>query len=218
MSEPSARLTLAELMVLLAAMAVGCGICRSLAPVEMLYHEAAVTRRAGEGVTIQRQYKVGIYTTREMTVSGLPRWRGLLLYGADRLAFWPGPIVAALTLAVSILGRVRKRDTPRSGRAACLAALVAAGLAFVSQPMSLIGYGAAGPVQFDWSSWWIASWFDVPRFAGLAVAVAWLAPGPSGGRASGGGAIERIGRICGLCWIVMAATGLAAAWIRVLPR
>src|SRR4029077_6576191 len=116
----------------------------------------------------------------------LPSWGMSLAYWVQRATFWPAPSLAAWTLAVLTLTfcpsrRPRHRILRRAGVMAGLAWIMGFSAVAVSSPGVLAAWtlpGAAATVY--WRDWWFLTWFDLPRAAGYAVALAWTTLALSG--------------------------------------
>jgi hypothetical protein len=64
-----------------------------------------------------------------------------------------------------------------------------------------------------WRDWWFLTWFDVPRAAGYAVALAWITLALTGRFEADRGWQDRLGRLLGSCWIGLGFLSLLASWL-----
>jgi hypothetical protein len=63
-----------------------------------------------------------------------------------------------------------------------------------------------------WQFWWAQLWVSVLQPTGLAVAVAWSTLRFSGRWETERGWLDRLGRVIGICWIVIGLLFLAGNW------
>lgn len=218
------RLTLIDIMILIAALAAGLALTRTFGDFLTVFRGIRVTRMNGPEIMSQHMVETSDYLNWMTAELYKPLLKGEILYWARRLAFWPGPCLACLSLATMLISLRSPRPPLRrvcrqAGFVAGAAFLVAAGVAAVHQPQLLL---TQSPVTisvqtFYWRDWWLELWFALPSAAGFAVAVAWLTLILVRGWPPSAGWPDRLGRILGACWIGMAIVSLAATWWSVLP-
>jgi hypothetical protein len=209
--------TLLDSLVLLAATAWGLAMTRDFPNLLTIVQAQSVVyaeRRDGDPPARMTSFKAAL-DPRDIA-SGLTHrtavWAGTAVY-------WPGPCLAAWTLAVLILsfvnpGAPAREVLGRPGVVAGLAWVVGLTAAAVSTPGALIGRVPPGlALTAFWREWWFLTWFDLPRGAGFAVAVSWLTLCLCGRFAPRGEWPDRLGVILGLSWMALGSLSLALSWL-----
>ena len=210
--------TLLDSLVLLAATACGFAATRGLAGLHEITRMEAVDygdRESGDPPGKFTTFTSHYYARG----SRLSTWGMRRAYWVQRAALWPCPCLAAWTLAVLTLtcctSRVsRRRVLRRPGTMAGVAWIVGFSAAAVVSPGVLLiwrHYPGSPPVY--WRDWWFLTWFDLPRTAGFAVAVAWITLALSGRVQADCGWQDRLGRLLGSCWIGLGILSLLASWL-----
>lgn len=207
------RFTLSDAMVLIAAIAAGLAIPRSFGDFETVRRGVHVSFRDGEHSTTSIGVDTSDYMDRATMALFRSRIKGAFFYWSNQASFWPGPCLAALTLATFGIGlgtprRSLRRLARRPGAAMAMAVIFAMAVTSIRLPHLLM----AGSKPLRWAEWWLEFWFTLPRLAGFAVAVSWITLALSGRWKAGSGWRDRLGLAIGICWIGMAALDLAAAW------
>jgi hypothetical protein len=211
--------TLLDSLVLLAATAGGFAVTRSLAGLQAIdrmefvdYRDRGSEDPAGKLTTFKSQYYA--------RGTRLPGWGMCMAYWVQRAAFWPCPCLAAWTLAVLTLTCCTSRMPPRrilrrTGTMAGLAWIVGFSTVAVASPGVLLAArtfpGAA--VTVYWRDWWFLTWFDLPRAAGYAVALAWISVALNGRFGADCGWHDRLGTLLGSCWIGLGFLSLLGSWL-----
>lgn len=186
MASANRRFTLLDATVLIAATAAGLAVMRTLAGCQELI-------------------RIG-------TLYQPPGISEAALYRIRTLAFWPAPFLTCWTLALVTLSRRGPRPTFR--RIARRPGM-AVGLALVlSLIKNVVSYGkhfiqalhAASPTSERGVNWWYFFWTDVAVWTGLFVLVTWSTLALSGRWSARADWHDRLGRILGTCWILIALT------------
>jgi hypothetical protein len=202
-------------MVLVVAIAVGFSIPRGFADFIYIRREVNASFKIDERTTSSIVVSTGDYMDRATAAAFRPPIKGVVLYWARRLSFWPGPCMAALSLAMLGLGLGQaRRLAGRPGMAMAVAVVLAMVVTAIRLPDLLIL--RTSPPQLHWRGWWLEFWFTVPRLAGFAVAVSWATLALGGRWRAGGGWLDRLGVLLGTIWIAMAMIDLGATWYQAL--
>ena len=213
------RFTLLDCLVLLAATASGFAATRSLAGLQAIdrmetvdYKDRGSEDPPGKLTVFKSQYYA--------RGSRFPTWGTHMAYWAQRVTLWPCPCLAAWTLAVLTLTSCTSRIPGhqmlrRPGMIAGLAWIMGFCTLAVASPGILLAEwalpGAARTVY--WRDWYFLTWFDLPRAAGFAVALAWITLAFSGRFEAECGWQDRLGRLLGSCWIGLGFLSLLASWL-----
>ena len=218
---PARKFSLLDAMVFVAATAVGLGITRSLTDLVSITRNVLVRTDIGAASPVGR-----LTTTRAMRVYYFLDTfsSGIITPWSQRIAFWPGPLLAAWTLALFGLDvrasrRSKRRIVRHPGSAAGLAVLLALAATATLSPQLLFERTIpAGSLEFTWSSWWPEFWFSIPRTAAFGVVVSWSVLAWGGRWAPVPGWHDRLGRALGAAWIALAMSSLATDWFPTLAR
>lgn len=210
-SPRSRPFTLFDALALVLATAVGLAVTRSLAIFEYATRLDRVVfpDRSFGFMRILDGYSPSV----KLPSEGI----SFATYWSQRVAFWPGPCLAAWTLAVLALALrpprpPRRRLLRRPGTLAGLAWIASFfAVAVVSPPTVFLWSGRLPP--FDWQGWWVLTWLALPKAAGLAVAVSWLTLALSGRWVADRGWPDRLGRALGSCWIGLGVLRLLSSWM-----
>lgn len=178
------RFTVLDATVLIAATAAGLAVIRSLTGCQEL-------------ILVSSRFQP-------------PGINAAVLYRMRTLAFWPAPFLTAWTLALLTLSMRGPRPTLR--RIARRPG-TAVGLALVlSLIKNVIIYGkdfiralqAASPTSGRGGNWSYFFWSDVAARTGFFVLVAWSTLAMSGRWSARADWHDRLGRIIGICWVLIA--------------
>jgi hypothetical protein len=212
---------LSDVLVLIAATAFGFALTRSIGDFLGAHRSDAINyRNDGPRGFGHRETSTLAYfeaAPPDSLHESIRRW-------IQRAAFWPGPSLAALTLAVLAFAALSRHDVRRQafrgpGVAACVACVVAFCVAAVETPRMLV---TSWPNEFQhppeffqlhWLDWWLFTWFTLPKRAGESVALIWLVLVLSGRWTAERGWLDRLGRLLGLCWIGMALLMVLSSWL-----
>jgi hypothetical protein len=210
------RLSVSDLLALIAATALGLALMRSLphyngwyTNVLIIHDDIAVARNSpGWGLNLQDFAT----TVTERSLQHRPS------YWLGHIPYWMGPCLVSGTFASMAMNfqgkRLRlRRLARRPGMAVGPALILALGVAGLQilQASTTNGILLANLSQ-GWESYWAFVWMTLPRLAGYTVAAWWLALALSGrwsGSVSVGG---RLGSVLGWLWIAMAVVGEFGAW------
>ncbi|MHC5540592.1 hypothetical protein ACYOEI_20415 [Singulisphaera rosea] len=212
----SLRFTLLHAMIFVVAVAVGLAIPRSLGNFVTVRRDVTVSFQERVGVTSNVGVNISDFMNRETAGWFRPPIKGWIIYWSRQITFWPGPCLAALSLATFGLGlRQDRRFARRPGMAMGLGVVIAIMVAAVRLPHLLI----AGPSLSNLrvKEWWLEFWFTLPGMAGFAVAVSWATLVFGGRWRVGRGWLNWLGVLLGACWIAMATLDLATSWYYAFP-
>ncbi|MFO0887763.1 MAG: hypothetical protein U0790_01310 [Isosphaeraceae bacterium] len=232
MSQPrgSDPFMLRHAMILVAATACGLALTRSLAPVLLINSVETVGFRTGArlgpeaGLWSEDMASNAVYYGEVDGRSLLAQpWQMVVAYVTQRLAFWPCPMLLSWSLALCVLALPRlrsgrRRFRPGPGAIAALASVLAFLALGTTFPRFLFWYAMAPGgwvMEHHWLSWWAMACFALPRAAGLAVAVSWLTLALCGRWRPDRGWLDRLGRLLGVCWIVLGVTQVVSSWMAV---
>ncbi len=132
-----------------------------------------------------------------------------VLYWIHHLAFWPVPVLTTWTLALLILSLPRHRPTLRRlarhpGTAAGLALLLSLIMITLYDAKDFTMRLTTGrDMKGLWHNWWIWHWIELGHRTGFIVIVAWLTLALSGRWSARADWHDRLGRISGVCWILL---------------
>jgi hypothetical protein len=149
-------------------------------------------------------------------------WGTHAAFCIQRVTMCVSPCLASWTLALLALnlvypGMPMREILRKPGTIAGLAwigGFLAVGL---STPGTLIVKGSPGSaVESYWRDWWYLTWFDLPRAAGFVVAVTWTTLWLIGGFDPEGEWRDRLGRVLGMCWMVLGFSSLLSQWLQVV--
>ena len=213
------RFTLLDAMALVVAVAIGLAIARGFGNFSTIRREVQVSFWVDSRSTSTIGVNTSDYMNRATAASFRPPIKGEIIYWGKQLSFWPGPCMAALSLATLGLGfRRAPRPARRAGTVMAVAVTVAMAAAAVRLPHLLIlKPGPTSPLQLHWREWWLEFWFTLPRLAGFAVLVSWVSLAVGGRWRAGGGWLDRLAVLLGAVWIGMAMLGLGTTWYYALP-
>jgi hypothetical protein len=212
------RVTVSTLLVLVAALAAGLVVTRSLPEYLFFYDKSQVVHDFQVTATGTNfgGYGVGLGGPVYKPV-GRP-FKERTSYWLGHIPYWSGPCLSSLTLAVTALGFHRPRPRWRrlvrtpgmvAGLAVALALVVKAiqGLLFLNlsgTPLFLLNPGWKGP--------WVNFWITLPGLAGYTVAASWIILALGGRWSAGSNAQERLGRAVGWCWVAIALSSTTGTW------
>ncbi len=216
------RLSVLDLIIMIAAAALGLSLARGLPDYVVVKNEVMVCReltKSSPGFFSENTGGLGWNTTwggRFTTAGRPPRERPS--YWLGHVPCWSAPCLLFLTLAAMALGfRGPRPRFRRMARRPGMAAGLAVALALVVTAMAPLRYFV------DRGTWIVGSNDNWPLFevyalttlvplAGFSVAASWLGLALGGRWSTEVNAGGRLGRVLGWCWIAMAVSGEVAAW------
>jgi len=218
---PPRPFSLVDALFLVAAIAVGLALDRSLSLLEHVYTNTAVMGHEGYGALSSGR---GDGEPRYFSHPPGPwapgsSWQYLPVY-VHLVSYRLTPILFAWTVGVAGLSfrgpRAPLRELARRPEVVTGAAVVASLLVSAAQyPRMLIEQ--PGFILHGWHWWW-ATWSSVVRAAGFAVAMAWLPLAARGSSSEGRGWLARLGRVVAACWVGVGLLDVLASWLGAVIR
>lgn len=205
------RMSLSDLIILVAATALGLGLTRPLpAYVAKDWYSHVYTEIGVRGGTAMSLNNMG----HGFAPAGPPLDRRPS-YWLSHVPYWTGPCLAIWTYAALLMGphgpgRWPSRLARRQGMAAGLALTLALAFKLVQCLQLSIGPGVS--LSRDWQVFYNYFWTSLPDLAGYSVGASWLTLALSGRWSVGSGGGERLGVALGWCWIVMAVSSEVGVW------
>jgi hypothetical protein len=214
---PRRPFTLLDSLVLLAAIAGGLGLTRSLAGLRSVgaYEAVDYYPRGHRDPTGKLTMSTAAYFHDDYKPSGRAQ---AVAYWTQRAAFWPCPCLAAWTLTCLVLTYrnsrpARRKLFRRPGFMAGLAWAVGLLAAALSNQAALATWAVPAAPALIWRDWWFLTWFWLPRTAGYAVTVTWMTLALSGRFEAGSGWPDRLGTVAGVCWVALGFLSLLTSWL-----